>query len=406
MFPKGYQMVEDRFAQIRLGEEAEIFHTITEADVDTFSRMTGDTNPLHMDDDFAAKTSFKKRVVHGMLTASFISTMIGAKLPGVGAMWYEQNMRFLSPVRIGEKIRVFAKVKHKSLSQRIIVLETVVFNEEGKKVIEGQAKVKMLKLETGPDAQSTDEETSKGAVIISGAGRGIGAAIAKALAAEGHPVVINYKSSSSEAEHTANEIFENNGQALVYQADIADQEAVRKMVKFTLSECGRIAGVVNNASSPIESKEFLDLVWEDMERHIQVQLKGAFNLCQAVLEHLVNNKNGVIINIGSIAPDNVPSPKQTPYNMAKSALITLTRSLAGEYGPKGVRVNCISPGMTLTDLIADMPEKAKMMNKMQTPMRRLAQPEDIAHIAAFLFSGKAQFITGQNIRACGGMVMS
>jgi len=135
----------DRLDSISVGDEAEILHTITEVDVDAFSKLTGDDNPLHMDEQFAASTSLRKRVVHGMLTASFISTIIGTKLPGKGAMWFEQRTQFLSPVRIGERIRVWAKVKQKSVSQRVVVLETLVFGSDGRKVIEGEAKVKIIK---------------------------------------------------------------------------------------------------------------------------------------------------------------------------------------------------------------------------------------------------------------------
>ena len=137
-------MLEDRFDTIHVDDEAEILHVITTKDVDTFVELTGDNNPLHVDDDFASKTTFKKRIVHGMLTASFISTIIGTKIPGPGSLWYEQQIRFLAPVRIGSRIRVWAKVLHKSISQRIIVLETVIFDEQERRVIEGEAKVKVL----------------------------------------------------------------------------------------------------------------------------------------------------------------------------------------------------------------------------------------------------------------------
>jgi|TARA_B100002003_G_scaffold76071_1_gene71078 acyl dehydratase len=90
---------------IYVGEEAEILHVIATKDVDTFAELTGDNNPLHVDDDFASKTTFKKRVVHGMLTASFISTIVGTKIPGSGSLWYEQQIRFIVPVRIGSRIR-------------------------------------------------------------------------------------------------------------------------------------------------------------------------------------------------------------------------------------------------------------------------------------------------------------
>ena len=104
----------DVFETIEMGQTDEFIHKVTEEDVQVFCHLTGDDNPLHMDDNYAKGTNFQKRVVHGMLTASFISTMIGTRLPGKGSLWYEQHIRFLSPVRIGDEIRIWAKVLHKS----------------------------------------------------------------------------------------------------------------------------------------------------------------------------------------------------------------------------------------------------------------------------------------------------
>lgn len=137
----------DRFETIHVDDEAEITRVITAEDVDAFVKLTGDTNPLHTDEAYVAQTSFRQRVVHGMLTASFISTVIGTKLPGEGALWYEQEMRFLAPVRIGEEIRVWVRVTHKSEAQRVVLLETIVFGEGGRRVIEGKGKVKVLERE-------------------------------------------------------------------------------------------------------------------------------------------------------------------------------------------------------------------------------------------------------------------
>jgi 3-oxoacyl-[acyl-carrier protein] reductase len=163
---------------------------------------------------------------------------------------------------------------------------------------------------------------------------------------------------------------------------------------------------VNNASPSIESFDFAQLSWDIFQKHIDIQVKGAFHLTQAVLPHLLENQNGIIVNISSVYADNVPPVKLMPYSIAKAAIITFTRCLAAEYGHKGIRANCVSPGMTHTDLIINVPEKAKMVTKMQTPLRRLAIPEEIAGTVAFLFSDKAAFITGQNIRVCGGIVMT
>jgi 3-oxoacyl-[acyl-carrier protein] reductase len=424
-------MTESRFDSIKIGEEAEIFHTISENDLDSFAKLTGDNNPLHMDEQFAGRTSFKNRVVHGMLTASFISTMIGTKLPGEGALWYEQQLYFIAPARIGENIKIWAKVKRKSLSQRILQIETKIFGDGGRKLIEGEAKVKLLKLEpesghlpisngqmpiivtgtdheievTEPKREPVHSGGKEGAIIVTGGSRGIGAAIAKELALSGFPVVVNYVKNTSKAEDIVRDIKANNGRAIAFRADVADLSAVKSMVEAAVSEFGSIFGAVNNAAPAIEHLEFTQILWSDIQHQIDVQLKGAFHLCQAIVPHLLEAKKGVIINIASIYADNVPPAKMLPYVLAKSALASFSRSLAVEYGPKGINVNCVSPGMTETELIANLPEKTKLLAKMQTPLRRLALPEDIAGVVAFLFSDKCKHITGENIRVCGGIIM-
>jgi 3-oxoacyl-[acyl-carrier protein] reductase len=395
----------DRFDTTLVGDEVEFCRTITAKDVDAFADLTGDTNPLHMQDEFAVATSFRKRVVHGMLTASFISTMIGTKLPGAGALWFEQHLRFLAPVWIGEKIRVLAKVKHKSQAQRILSIETLVFGEDGRKVIEGEAKVKLLKPGTGEAEAGKLNEEPKGAVIVTGASRGIGAAIALELAAHGHPIVVNYARSPGEAEKVSNQIVQAKGVALPFRADVANPGEIDAMVKFAQEEFGTLEGVVNNASPRIDPFDFVGGNWEQIQRHLDIQVKGAFSLCRAVLPALLVKKSGVIVNIGSIFTDNVPPIKLFPYILAKAALVQMTRCLAAEFGPQGIRVNCVSPGMTDTELISNLPEKTKMLTKMQSPLRRLALPEDIAGVVAFLFSKRARHITGENIRVCGGIVM-
>jgi len=417
-------MTRDRFESVQVGDEDEITHIITREDVDSFVRLTGDNNPLHVDEAYAAKTSFKKPVVHGMLTASFLSTMIGTRLPGQGSLWYEQDMRFLLPVRVGEKIRVWAKVRQKSSAQRVLVLDTAIFGEDNKRVIEGQAKVKIIDANhnvplrefTGDNTQQQQNDqsslknnlrsqTEKGAVIISGASRGIGAAIAKKLASQGFAVVINYFQSESQAEEVVRVIQQSQGKAIKFRADVRNTDEIQKMVKLALSEFKTISGIVNNASLNVENVDFTQLIWEDVQKHFDTQVKGAFDLTQVVLPHFLERQEGIIVNITSILVDNVPPTKWLSYHIAKAALAAFSKSLAAEYGPKGIRINCVAPGMTETDFIANVPEKSKLLTKMQTPLRRLATAEDIAGCVSFLFSDQASFVTGQTLRVCGGIVM-
>lgn len=130
-----------KFESIKVGDKAEIIHTITDNDVNVYVKLTGDDNPLHVDKDFASKTRFGERIVHGMLSASFISTLIGTKLPGRGALWYEQQTKFVKPVYIGERIKVWGKVLQKSNALKIITADIVVYGQDGRKVITCKAKI-------------------------------------------------------------------------------------------------------------------------------------------------------------------------------------------------------------------------------------------------------------------------
>ena len=163
--------------------------------------------------------------------------------------------------------------------------------------------------------------------------------------------------------------------------------------------------VVHCASPRNTLHPFDELTWDSIQQHLDVQLKGAFNCAQAALPDMVTAQAGALVFIGSIAADGVPPAQQADYVIAKSALATLARCMAVEYGPKGIRVNVVAPGMTQTNMISHLPDKAKMLARMQTPLRRLAEPTDIANAVAFLLSAGAQHITGETIRVNGGAGM-
>ena len=134
----------NNFEKWNIGDSAELKHLIKEKDLDDFAKLTNDNNPLHMDESYAANTHFGERVVHGMLSASFISTIIGTKLPGKGSLWLSQTLNFLTPARIGDEINVIALVKSKSESLKILCLDIEIKNQYGTKLITGEAKVKVV----------------------------------------------------------------------------------------------------------------------------------------------------------------------------------------------------------------------------------------------------------------------
>ena len=390
------------FDSIQVGDHAELKHALTQDDVHAFASLTGDFNPLHVDEAFAKKTLFQKPVVHGMLSASFVSTMIGTLLPGGGALWMSQTFDFLRPAYVGDTIEVMSEVTQKSQATRVLVLKITVKNQYGEELISGESTVKVLELKNEEKQMDTDK---KKVILITGASRGIGAATAIKLASEGHSVVINYHSAEAQAQNVVDQITAAGGNAFAYKADISDMEEVKKLFVEASNVLGAINAIVHCAAPKNVPQPFENLKWESFQEQIDVHLKGIFNCAQIALPEMVKAKRGDIILMGTIYTDGTPPVHQSRYITAKAALSTFGRCLAAEYGPKGIRVNVVSAGMTQTEMIATLPDKIKMLTKMQTPLRQLAEPDDIADTISFVLSEGARHMTGETIRVCGGAVM-
>jgi 3-oxoacyl-[acyl-carrier protein] reductase len=391
------------FDRIQVGDEIAEQKRFDESEVEAFARLSGDHNPLHTDDAFAIRAHFPGRVVHGMLSAVQVSAMIGMRLPGPGALWTEQRFNFLRPVFIGDEISFVLRVKHKSEGTRTLVVELDARNQRGEQVLSGEGKVTMLEpAEAGPAPAG---EARKPIVLVTGASRGIGAAIARELSRRGFPVVINCKSSVQRAEQLAADLRSEGAQVIVARADVADPAAVQRMVAAVRSAWGRPVGIlVNNASGPVNPKSLEALHYEDLDAHLSVQLRGAFVCTQAALPGMLEQGMGRIINIGSVVTQQPPPVGWLGYSVAKMALVGLSRSLATELGPKGIRVNLVSPGMTETDMLRDLSPRARKVAAMQIPLRRLGAPEDIARVVAMLCSEDADYIHGATINVSGGVV--
>jgi 3-oxoacyl-[acyl-carrier protein] reductase len=390
------------FAQIQVGDDAEIRHTLSQADVDAFAALTGDYNPLHVDESFSRKTMFRRPVVHGMVSASFISTLIGTLMPGSGALWTSQTIEFLLPAFVGDTITVKGVVEQKSVATRVLILKVKVLNQHGHELIVGTSHVKVLEIKEESRAMTTERSQ---VVLITGGSKGIGAAVARQLASQGHQVVINFNSGAAEAKALVEELAGKGGKALAVQGNVAVDTDVARLVAAAEAEFGPVDHVVHCAAPLPIPTSFEELTWARFHTQLEVQLHGAFNCAKAVLPSLVARKTGSLVFIGSIFTDGVPPAQQSAYVATKAALSAFARTLAVEYGPKGVRVNVVSPGMTQTDMISSLPDKVKMLTKMQTPLRRLAEAADIAKAVEFLVGPSALHITGETLRVCGGIAM-
>lgn len=242
----------------------------------------------------------------------------------------------------------------------------------------------------------------KKVALITGSSRGIGRAEAIALAERGYAVCINYVENEAAAEDTLSFIKSRGHEAICLRADVADKAAVDAMVCKVEAELGHISLLVNNAGIAGQCL-FQDISEEYWRRMLNVNLCGAYNTIQAVLPHMLHEHSGCIINTSSIWGQHGTSC-EVAYSTAKHAIIGLSRSLAMELAPSGIRVNCVAPGVIDTDMVKVLGKETLDMLAEDTPMGRLGSPEEIASVVAFLASDEASFITGQVITADGGFI--
>jgi 3-oxoacyl-[acyl-carrier protein] reductase len=238
--------------------------------------------------------------------------------------------------------------------------------------------------------------------IITGAGSGIGRETALLFAKEGAKVAITGRT-AEKLEEVCNEIHANGGKAIFKIGDVSKREDMDDVVKMAMNEFGRIDILINNAGV---NKDALvtKMTKEQWNGVIEVDLSGAFNCIQAVVDIMIKQGSGVIINASSISGiyGNIG---QVNYASAKAGLIGLTKTLAKELGRKGVRVNAVAPGFTITPMTSEVPENILTMMKEKTPLNKLAEPIDIAYAYLYLASDEARYVNGAVLSVDGGLTI-
>ncbi len=237
--------------------------------------------------------------------------------------------------------------------------------------------------------------------LVTGASRGIGAAIAKALAAQGAQVIINYNGSKDRAQAVADEIIAAGGNAAIYQCCVSDYTACGDMITELIRTYGRIDILVNNAGITRDGL-LMKMSEADFDDVIATNLKGAFNTIRHMSRWFLKQKSGKIINISSVSGI-LGNAGQANYSASKAGVIGLTKSVARELASRGICVNAIAPGFIATDMTDAMPQAAKDTMTENIPLKRIGTPKDIADMAVFLASGQADYITGQVFAVDGGM---
>lgn len=239
--------------------------------------------------------------------------------------------------------------------------------------------------------------------LVTGAGRGIGRAVALAFAGQGAVVLVNYNGSRDRAQEVVAEIEKGGGRAEAVGCDVSDFAACAAMVEDIIGRYGRVDILVNNAGVTRDNL-ILRMTEEEYDKVLDTNLKGAFNTIRHLSRYFLKQRCGKVINISSVSGI-MGNAGQANYAASKAGLIGLTKSVARELAGKGVCVNAVAPGYIVTDMTAALPEKAREGLMDRIPMGRAGRPEDVAGVAVFLAGSSSDYITGQVIHVDGGMAM-
>lgn len=239
--------------------------------------------------------------------------------------------------------------------------------------------------------------------IVTGAGRGIGSAIALELAAAGVIVVVNYASNSVKAEEIIKQVIAAGGKGMSIQADVSQASEVDRLVRMTIDEYGKIDILVNNAGVARDNL-LLRMKETDWDTVLDINLKSVFLCTKAVCKGMLKQRSGVIINISSVVGIS-GNAGQANYAAAKAGIFGFTKSMAKELAPRGIRVNAVAPGYISTDMTAILPEEVKNEIIKGIPLGHIGTAEEVAKAVLFLASPAAAYITGQTLSVDGGMAM-
>ncbi len=239
-------------------------------------------------------------------------------------------------------------------------------------------------------------------VFITGGSGGIGSSMARIFAQKGAVVAISYSSNEMAARQILSEL-PGDGH-LCFPMDLRNEESIQSTVNDVLQAFGEIDGLVNNAGITKDSL-LLRMKSEDFDAVINTNLRGTFLVCKAFLKSMMKARKGSIVNITSVIGQ-TGNIGQSNYAASKAGIVAFSKSLALEVASRGIRVNCVAPGFVTTEMTASLPEDVKNKIQAQIPMGKVASPEDVAYISAFLVGDESKYITGQTLCVNGGMFMS
>lgn len=393
----------------KLGETATVEVCLDEAKIRAFVAYSGDTNPLHLNHDYARERGFDGAVAHGMAYASLLSTLIGTKLPGTGALWSSQSIRFTAPVHVGETVRIRGTViASDSASRRLRLRVEADVPANGRQVMEGESEIivpgtrgaKPADADKQPSlANRNVEQDARGAVLVLGASGSLGNVIARKFSEAGRRVWAVGRSLDRLEERLAGV---DGVESVAF--DITDPAATATGLARILDD-GFVETVIHAASEALDDAMLETIGSDALARHIAVQAIGFQNLAAATLPEMRRRKRGQFIYVGSTALRGPPPKKLAAYTAAKSAGASLARSIAHENAAHGIRSNIVSPHFLETDLQSHITDKSRRLVAAQIPARRFATLEEVATAVHFLSEPTSAYINGHDLLIDGGVSM-
>ena len=391
--------------KIFVGKETVIKKKIIKKDIINFSKLSGDTNPIHTNQHYAKKMGFGKLVAHGMLTESFISSIIGNKLPGPGSLWAEKQIKFLKIVRENDIITFKSKITEIHEKNNLAVIDIkaynqfkeLVFDSLNKVILSQDIKIKALKKNNQIFVKKKLIKVKKKLAIILGASGGIGIAVTNKLLKKKFNVIALYRSDNTELKKLS-KIHKN---LHLHNLDLNNKSSMIKFIKIIKKNYP--THFINCYSPKIYPVNFEKITNEDFDHYFDKSLKNIFLLIKECVKRFKIIGRGNIIDITSVFIK-LPEINFLPYITFKGSMTALIKSLSVELAAHNIRANSVMAGVTDTQQISDMSKKQKLLIAAKTPLQRIATPSDIADAVYFLTSKESKFITGSTIDVNGGII--
>ncbi len=391
--------------KIFVGKETVIKKKIIKKDIINFSKLSGDTNPIHINQNYAKKMGFGKLVAHGMLTESFISSIIGNKLPGPGSLWAEKQIKFLKIVRENDIITFKSKITEIHEKNNLAVIDIkaynqfkeLVFDSLNKVILSQDIKIKALKKNNQIFVKKKLIKVKKKLAIILGASGGIGIAVTNKLLKKKFNVIALYRSDNTELKKLS-KIHKN---LHLHNLDLNNKSSMIKFIKIIKKNYP--THFINCYSPKIYPVNFEKITNEDFDHYFDKSLKNIFLLIKECVKRFKIIGRGNIIDITSVFIK-LPEINFLPYITFKGSMTALIKSLSVELAAHNIRANSVMAGVTDTQQISDMSKKQKLLIAAKTPLQRIAIPSDIADAVYFLTSKESKFITGSTIDVNGGII--